>query len=191
MPASAPARPSVSRNMACAMPFLSDTCMHLCTSTCGGGISLSARHARLTRWRSFAAVCVQASTRRATERRTAWRARPGSTQQRHCRRPHVWIAQPASTRRPRATTRRPTAWRALQVRMHVSQSCSMRTCTSIAIPFPASPSISLVPVPASRCRHNAPHSLWRQCLYLHHDGHFSASDTCIHLCTYTCAVPSR
>ena len=47
MPASAPARPSesVSRNMACAMPFLSDTCMHLCTSTCGGGISLSARDA--------------------------------------------------------------------------------------------------------------------------------------------------
>ena len=31
--------------MASAMPFLSDTCMHLCTSTCGGGISLSARDA--------------------------------------------------------------------------------------------------------------------------------------------------
>ena len=82
----------------------------------GGGFR-SAHATLLTRRRSFAAVCVQASTRRATERRTAWRAGPGSTQQRHCRRPRAWTARPASIRArrvstPNATDARPASTRA-------------------------------------------------------------------------------
>ena len=134
MPASAPARPCSARSKHWGL-----RATRAQASTCGGGFR-SAHATLLTRWRSFAVVCVQASTRRASERRTAWRAGPGSTQRRHCRRPHAWIVRPESTR---PTTRRPTVWRALQVRMHVSQSSSMRTCTSIAIPFSSSPSISL------------------------------------------------
>ena len=63
-----------------------------------------------------------------THAQTASRA---STQHRHCRRPRAWTVWRASTWRPRATTRSPTAWRALQVPTHASHSRSVNTCRSM------------------------------------------------------------
>ena len=88
--------------------------------------------------------CALASTRRATGRRTACRAGPGSTQYRHCRRPRACAVRLASTLPTRG---RPTAWRALQVRTHAP--LPQRQCLLI----PAVVFVTICSIPLFFCTH--------------------------------------